>query len=102
MNFANPGRCVRFWSAEQKATPDVAPIAAHGFSAKDSMDFDRSRAGLRMFVENTDQPHAKSEFPDRDQAIVRLARLRIIIGDNRHNGSGACRNPVLVFQVVGN
>jgi hypothetical protein len=25
-NFTDPGRCVRCWSAEQKATPDVTPI----------------------------------------------------------------------------
>jgi hypothetical protein len=30
--FCRP-RCVRFWSAEQKATPDVAPIAPHGSQA---------------------------------------------------------------------
>jgi hypothetical protein len=29
-DFADPGRCVRFWSAEQKAAPDVPPIEAHG------------------------------------------------------------------------
>jgi hypothetical protein len=33
-NSADPDRCVYFLGAEQKATPDVAPIATHGLQVR--------------------------------------------------------------------
>jgi hypothetical protein len=46
-NFADPGRCVRLCIAEQKAAPDVVPIAAHGLQVRCTVLRPRGRGRQR-------------------------------------------------------
>jgi hypothetical protein len=75
-NFADPGRCAPFWSAEQKATPYVAPIAAHGLqvrcSALRALGSSRQRVSLprrRVGVQFT-APARDLHVPNRDLGTV--------------------------------
>jgi hypothetical protein len=69
-------------------------------STNEAMEFENQRGKLRMFVEDTELVQAKSDSLNKEGALGSVALMRSIIFNNRHNGSGACRNPMLQFQVV--
>jgi hypothetical protein len=74
----------------------VAPF----FSMDDATEFESRRGNLRRFVEEKAEAPEKADLKKKDRALEDIASMRSIIFNNRHNGSGACRNPILHFQVV--